>query len=162
MTERRWLKRNIFNRLFINAKSWCLGITGQYLLSDFAHHNPTFRGTSALRLGMGIQAKKRGLWRKRQETWQDVLFSKMRPEPSLPNHRRPSCHSLHLPFASLLNIPSISPSSPRIPGAAVTGSRVLCDTMTSHTLTWTANPMLPSLSFLFRSRCVGIPRWSSG
>ena len=119
MTERRWLKRNIFNRLFINAKSWCLGMTGPYLLSDFAHHNPTFRGASALRLGMGIQAKKRGLWRKRQETWQDVLFSKMHPEPSLPNHRRPSCHSLHLPFASLLNIPSISPSSLQIPVAIV-------------------------------------------
>lgn len=58
LSERRGLKRNIFNSLFINAKSGCLGMTGPYLLSNFAHHNPTFRGASALRLGMGIQAKK--------------------------------------------------------------------------------------------------------
>lgn len=126
LSERRGLKRNIFNSLFINAKSGCLGMTGPYLLSNFAHHNPTFRGASALRLGMGIQAKKRSLWRKRQETWQDVLFSKMCPEPTLPNHRRPSHHSLHLPFASLLNTPSISPSSLGIPVATVTSSPLTC------------------------------------
>ena len=163
VSKRRWLKRSIFNRLFINAKSWCLGMTGPCLLSDFAHHNPTFTGASTLGLGMGIQVKKGGLWRKRQATWQDVLCSKMHPEPTLPNHLRPSCHPLHLPFASRLNIPSISHSSLRIQVVIVTSSHLLCDnTMTTHMLTWTPNPSLPSWSFLLRNTCVGIPRWSKG
>lgn len=112
LSERRWLSWDISNRSFINTKSWCLRMTGLSLLS-FAHHTPSSRGASALGLRMGIQEEKRGSeGRDRKPKRHDVLFPKMHPEPTLPNHLRPSCHScIFPPPAWLIFLPFHTPPS---------------------------------------------------